>query len=328
MVAIALLDADICLPVIGFPKDADPLPFEHLGLLHGKTNWLADQDRHLEMEIVDSEERRWIVVDIVQLKAEPRRWWQLRRPADPPPEVELEEIEPQAFAITRARVEAVALELFETGDEALTAISAASDMAALSAACFEITVRGQGRRVLAGVPDIAIRPPEAVARRALILFAIVRLSLGADRLSILQWLDKQDLNVALSPDEVDLLGKFRSSEQELAAAMWNIEQLVAILWALGLMDWPASIDAVDASVIADVVPPTAEQGVAAFVGNASLRSPIELAAVAERHHILAREAASRYAAEQNDQNANEASAMRRRSGALQWILNPDRLDWE
>jgi len=329
MVDMAMAQAGMQFPVLGFPSDGDVMPFEGMGLLAGKMGWLAGQGRHLGLEIVDSTERRWIVSGLVSLEPPKKRWWQFGRSADmdePLSDIALREIEPQPFPATRARVEAEAASLFDESDEALAAIRAAATMAELSEACFQITLRGQGRRILSGDAGVAIRSASDVASRALLLFAAVRVALRVDRVTIVEWLVDHDLHQAMTPDESDLFTKIRLSDQRRAEAGWEMERLTALLWALGLVTMSPDGEDPDISTIVELVPPTGALSLERFLAS-ELKPARELAAMAERYREILQAASEDHARDSSDEAAARVESAGRRYTALQWVINPDRIDW-
>jgi len=326
-VGIPMIKAGLRAPVLAFLPDDDIFPFEDLGLLFGKAGWLARQDRHVGVELVNSDEQRWIISRLVQAEPAKRPWWQLGRTVEPAWEIEVEPLEPQSFAETRARVERQASLIFEAGDEALLAIGEAGTMADLCKACFEITVWAQGCRILAGDDTIAIRSATDVADRALILFALVRISVDTPRLKTMEWLDGHGLIEAMAPSQPPLFRAFRLSDQQRAEAGWYIENLSALLWALGFADMPPPDDYPDLSTIVDIVPPSADIGVDAFKAMSGLRPPYELARMAALCRTQLREAERSFEVAPSDAGQDRCEALFRRGSTLQWILNPERLEW-
>lgn len=327
MTGIAMMQAGMKAPVLAFLPDDDVFPFDALGLLFGKARWLAQQDRHVGIEIVDSDERRWAVTGLCPGEAPKKRWWQLGAPAEPVDDIELQPLDSQRFDVTRRRVEAQASALFNEGDEALAQIRSSSTMAELSAACFQITMRAQGRRILAGDPAVRVRRADEVARRALTLFAMVRLSHDVDRSDIMNWLASHGLTQALSPDEAELLAARRLTEEQRGEAGWTIEGLVALLWALGFIEMPRSDAFADISAIIEIVPPSGDISVDAFLAAARLRPLPEIAAMSEDYHEALCRARIGYAENPSGADAGLADVAHRRAGALQWIMNPERLLW-
>lgn len=327
MTGVPMTQAGLRAPLLAFPTDDDVFPFEDVGHLIRKSGWLVSEDRHVGVEIVDSAERRWVISGLVQGEPEKRRWWQFGRASEPQWEIEIEPRDPEPFAVTRQRVADQASRIFAEGDDALADIRAAATMADLSRACFEITLRAQGLRILAGDQAVPLRTPLDVARRAIILFAFVRLALGIDRRAAITGMDEA-LLAAVSPSEAALLAERRWTEEQLGEAGWNIEGLVALLWALDLADMPAAGELIDAEAIGEIVPPTADTSCQSFLQAATLRPAMEIAAAAERFWAETRSAADDYAAEGPERAANIARSSYLRYGALIWVLNPGRLNWE
>lgn len=322
-----MTEAGLDFPVLGFPCDDDVFPFEHLALLFGKSLWWAERGRLDGMEIVDSAGRRWKAAGVVQRAPTKKRWWQFGGTAEPEHDIELQPLDPESFASTRQRVEALAGQIFPGDDEALADVRSATDMAELAGACFQITVRAQAMRILAGRPAVPIRSVDAVVDRALISFALVRISLGVDRIDVMEWLDAQGLVEALRPSEPPFFTSVRLSDQQKAEAGWSVEGLVALLWALGFSDLPPTGDHPDLSTIISIVPPAGDMDVESFRRSARLRPAHDLAVMAEHCRIRLSEAERDYEAVPSDDTANVADGLRRRYFAIQWILNPDRLEW-
>ncbi|MFP5455895.1 MAG: DUF4272 domain-containing protein, partial [Alphaproteobacteria bacterium] len=257
---VGLMDADIRFPVLGFPVDDDPMPFQAIGLLRGKTGWLSERGRHLDLEIVDSAGRSWTVTGVVERAPVARKWWQFGRAKDDdaPAEVMLTPGPARSFDDTRARILAFADGLFEADDDDALAARAAETMDALAGAAFQLMVRAQGRRLLRGDGGIAVRSQAEVVTRALVLSAVVLAVHGADRDPLLDWLVEEQL-ADLTPSEADLLTIDDLPDEQRYRSAIEIERLAALLWALGLYDLPISqepteIEA-DLPAIVSMMPP-------------------------------------------------------------------------
>lgn len=328
LTTVPMSQAGLEPPFLAFPTDDDPFPFAGVGLLIGKLGWWADQDRHVGVEIVDSAEKRWVVSGLVEVAPAKRRWWGLGKPSAPEWDIEVRPLDSEPFEATRQRVELQASRIFEGGDDALAQIRSANSLADLGEACLHhITIRAQGCRILAGDLAIPIRPPADVARRALILFALVRISLKADRIKTMEWLSDKGLIEAITPAEPPLFTSLRLSDEQRSEAGWNVEGLAALSWALGYMDMPAPGEFADISAIADIMPPSADVDVERFVSNAALRPPRALAQMAEACREAMLRAEQAYRETPSSECANAAEAAGRRYMAIQWITNPDRLEW-
>ncbi len=324
---VAMTQAGLKAPLLAFVPDDDVYPFENVGHLFNKAGWWVGKDRHLGIEIVDSAGQRWVISGLVEVEAPKRRWWQFGRSPQPQWEIEVQPFDTESFTETRRRVVDQASRIFDQNDEALAAIRVSTTMADLSQACFQITARAQSCRILAGDSSVLIRSTDDVAERALILFALVRISFKADRLKIMEWLQKSDLINAISPDEPPLFTSLRLSDQQRAEAGWNVEELSALLWALGLADMPPHDDHPDLSLITHIVPPAADIAVDEFKANSRLRPPLELARMAETCRLQLGDAEKEHEAVPSDDNANLVDALYRRHSAIQWVLNPERLEW-
>lgn len=329
---VGLMDADLRFPVLGFPVDGDPMPFQAIGLLRGKTGWLSERGRHLGLEIVDSAGRSWTVTGVVERTPAPRKWWQFGRAKDDdaPAEVMLTPGPVRSFDDTRARILAFADSLFDANDDDVLAARSAETMEALASAAFPLLVRAQGRRLLRGDGPVAVRSQAEVATRALVLSAVVLAVHGADRAPLLDWIIEEQF-ADISPSELDLLTVDNLPDEQRFGSAIEIERLAALLWALGLYDLPVSqepteIEA-DLPAIVSMMPPggnrTAEE-----IRASTLRPAEEIAALAERQTELMR-AADRMLAQNKDDEGQAlvAYVAEGRSIALQWIINPDRIDW-
>ncbi|MBP8230733.1 MAG: DUF4272 domain-containing protein [Rhizorhabdus sp.] len=166
--------------------------------------------------------------------------------------------------------------------------------------------------------------------RALVLSAVVLAVHGADRDPLLDWLVEEQL-ADLTPSEADLLTIDDLPDEQRYRSAIEIERLAALLWALGLYDLPISqepteIEA-DLPAIVSMMPPGGER-TAQEIRTSTLRPAKEIAALAERQTALMR-AADRMLAENEEDEGQAVIAYvaEGRSIALQWIINPDRIDW-
>jgi len=79
------------------------------------------------------------------------------------------------------------------------------------------------------------RPASEVARRCLILCAVVAVSHEEDRTSIIAWLKSEGLWKDVSPDERSLFQSKKPTKKKLIQASWRVEALHVLLWALQLV---------------------------------------------------------------------------------------------
>jgi len=142
-------------------------------------------------------------------------------------------------------------------------------------------------------PD-EIRSASEIATRALALFAVVGTALGAPRTDVVEWLRRESLWEALSPQEMVFLSQDSPSERELINATWRSEALLMLLWSIGLIDdLPKLNDQCDAGAFQAVLPPFAGVTAGEFVAGARRREDAELLEMADslmNAHWEAREA--------------------------------------
>ncbi|KRB82645.1 hypothetical protein ASE00_11440 [Sphingomonas sp. Root710] len=323
MTTISADKAGIDYPGIGFLEDGGIISFDSVGSLTGIIAELESRAAHVRSEIVDGAGRRWRVAGVRRSHTEPERsWWQFWRPAVSPVrlDIDLEEMAPLSFEACRDRGAAHVATLFDGDDRVLARIGAAATMEELSDACMSVMLRTANRRILQGAVDVKTATSIDVARRAMVLFAAVRVSHKVGSLNVLGWLDQHDLISAMSPDEVDLFGTLRPSDEQRARAGWNIEALAALVWALGKRDMPEFGQFVDdIAPVMEIVPPTAAISVRDFMTAAELRPMQEIAAMAESYWQRLPEAQAA------GEDAHEAAF--RRCVALQWIVTPQ-MGWE
>ena len=176
----------IQFPALGFSTDEVMAFDEMMELLAGAVT-LERQGRHVGMEVVDSAERRWKVTGIYRPEPKQRPWWKFW-PSLTAPEIEeqaeLEEIEPQSFAVTRHRAHALWERWLDSDDGKLPALLAAPSMKELAKLCGNLEIRQSARRILAGDSSVQIRDAGEVARRAVVLFAIWGVAAGESRKEI------------------------------------------------------------------------------------------------------------------------------------------------
>lgn len=148
--------------------------------------------------------------------------------------------------------------------------------------------------------EITLRPPSAVAARAIVVAAVCRrahLELApteqgsddpeGDRFDLAAWLSEQGLDPALTRNEARLvktrLGKV--SRDEAVAAGWQVEGLIVLAWAMRLIEEaPAYDEAVDPSMVLSRVPAPWD-ATQAFRTASLLRPELEIARERERAEL-------------------------------------------
>src|SRR5690606_408175 len=99
------------------------------------------------------------------------------------------------------------------------------------------------------------RKPSDVARRAILLHAMVHISIGADRVKVMEWLHDTGLIGATSPLEAELLTRFRVPYERRVEASWDAEHLATLLWAMKRIDMPPPDEKCDVRLFGEILPP-------------------------------------------------------------------------
>ncbi|WP_420381646.1 DUF4272 domain-containing protein [Novosphingobium sp.] len=174
-----------------------------------------------------------------------------------------------------------------------------------------------------------IRSPREVAFRALGLFSVVGLALGADRSDILDWLTEHDLWQKLSASEIGFVDTLDPSRQQLVNISWLSERLVMILWALGAVDaLPPPDEQCNTALFQEKLPPFALISVSDFVTAAQLRSPTELIAMADDVLGLHWEARDARHKGRTSNPRVDMEIIQERHHAINWVIGYDGLDWD
>lgn len=178
-------------------------------------------------------------------------------------------------------------------------------------------------------PPDQIRTPQEIARRALALFAIVGLSLGAPKEQTLTWLKEESLWDELSPVELEYASAAEPTQQQRVNASWRSEALLVLVWALGTIDkMPALNEQCDAGDFQQLLPPFASISARTFVARAERRSDealIELADELLNAHWEARDA--RIHGKTMPPNL-DIGVIQERHHAINWVIGYDGLPWD
>lgn len=126
-----------------------------------------------------------------------------------------------------------------------------------------------------------IRSADEVARRCIVLYAVLAAGHDVPRDEIVAWLRREQLWDAVSPGESQFLLSESPTPQQRINATWRAEALFPLLWALGLIArLPCPRQLCDLQLIQGVLPPLFEP-VAEFISSARLRSDSEIQAANE-----------------------------------------------
>ena len=126
-----------------------------------------------------------------------------------------------------------------------------------------------------------IRSADEVARRCIVLYAVIAAGHDEPRDQLVQWLRREGLWDAVSPKESELFLAESPTRHQRANATWRAEALFPLLWSLGLIaELPSPQQLCDVQLIRSVLPPLFDS-VGEFVSTARLRSDAEIHAANE-----------------------------------------------
>lgn len=178
-------------------------------------------------------------------------------------------------------------------------------------------------------PPDAVRSPEEVARRALALFSVVGVALGAPRGDVLQWLNETGIVEDLAPSEERFLGTPNPSHQQIVDGGWLSERLVVLCWALGKVeDLPPPDQQCDTALFQDLLPPFADTSTSSFIANATLQSDEVLTGKADEllhQHWEARNAKLTGA---RPKTPVDIEIVQERHHAINWVIGYDGVPWD
>jgi hypothetical protein len=115
-----------------------------------------------------------------------------------------------------------------------------------------------------------MRSADEVARRCVVLYAIIAAGHEEPREQLVEWLQREGLWDAVSPQEVEFLTSNSLTRQQYVNATWRAEALFPLLWALGRVpQMPLPTSLCDVQLIRQVLPPLFES-VSEFISSAQL----------------------------------------------------------
>ncbi|MGH9908598.1 MAG: DUF4272 domain-containing protein [Pyrinomonadaceae bacterium] len=115
-----------------------------------------------------------------------------------------------------------------------------------------------------------LRSPQAVARRAIVLYGLAAIGHDANKAQVVNSWKEAGVRTDLSPSERAFVEAESVTKQERANATWRVEALWVLLWALGLIDTLAFPDQpCDVDRIHSLIPKPHEAN--SFIESAKLR---------------------------------------------------------
>lgn len=177
-------------------------------------------------------------------------------------------------------------------------------------------------------PD-EIRDAPVIARRALALFAVVGLGLGAPKGETVSWLRDESLWNELTPEELEFVNSANPTERQVINASWRSEALLVLLWALGAVrELPGLSEQCDTDAFRPILPPFSDVDVGEFVASAQRRPDEELLELADEMlnaHWEARDARIHH----RSMPAHlDIGIIQERHHAINWVIGYDGLPWD
>jgi hypothetical protein len=121
-----------------------------------------------------------------------------------------------------------------------------------------------------------IRDADAVARRCIILYAVVAAGHNEPRDQLVAWLRHEGLWEAVTPKESEFLLSKSPTRQQQVNATWRAEALFSLVWSLGLIgELSIPQQLCDVQLVRSVLPPLFGS-VGRFISEAKLRNDSEL----------------------------------------------------
>lgn len=174
-----------------------------------------------------------------------------------------------------------------------------------------------------------VRSPQEIARRALALFAIVGLALGAPKDETLSWLKEHSLWNELTPIELEYASSPSPTKQQQVNASWRSEALLVLLWALGeLEQMPPLNEQCDTGEFQRILPPFAEVSVSKFIEEASRRSDEVLTDLADELLNFHWEARDARVHGRPVPSHLDIGIIQERHHAINWVIGYDGLPWD
>jgi len=126
-----------------------------------------------------------------------------------------------------------------------------------------------------------IRSAEEVARRCIVLYAVLAAGHGGPRDELVAWLRREGIWQNVSPAESEFLLSESPTERQRVNATWRAEALFPLVWSLGLIsELPIPHQLCDVQLIRSVLP-SLLGSVGEFVSTSRLRCDSEIHAANE-----------------------------------------------
>ncbi len=178
-------------------------------------------------------------------------------------------------------------------------------------------------------PPNQARTAEEIARRALALFGVVGLALGAPKADTISWLKEEQLWDELTPREIAYVSARTHTKQQTINASWRSEALLVLVWALDrVKSLPALSAQCDTRVFKAILPPFADLSTQEFISSARRRGADELTEMADDildAHWRVRDAKLHG---KSIPAGLDVGVIQERHHAINWVNGYDDLPWD
>lgn len=171
-----------------------------------------------------------------------------------------------------------------------------------------------------------LRSPQEVARRCVVLIAVVATGHGDRRPKLLPWLKNEGLLGDVSPDEMRVLKAKALAHRDQANSTWRVEAIVPLLWALGKLP-KLPVPTMKSFSIRGCMPLPLEPA-AEFIATAKLRPDRALRDAQDlvyNQNWACRDARLNG---RKPQRAMDPEVIQERHYALNWLVNDEGEAWD
>lgn len=125
------------------------------------------------------------------------------------------------------------------------------------------------------IEDDEYRSPQEIAKRAIVLTALIKVVFGEDQNRVFDWLKSENLWEELSPYELDFT-KNTQDERACINISWRSEALVSLLWSINkIVALPALNEQVDFVHMSKAIP-CFMKSTSDFIQKCQLRNECEI----------------------------------------------------
>lgn len=173
-----------------------------------------------------------------------------------------------------------------------------------------------------------VREAAEVARRCIVLHAVIAAGHHESRPELVRWLRKEGLWEFVSLQEASFFEVESLTQQQYVNATWRAEALLPLLWALGRIEqMPPPVELCDAELLQDAMPPLFET-VGEWLAFARLRDRDKIWAANEeiyQAHWKVRDAQLNH---RSIPNGYSPEIVQERHHALNWLIGYMGQDWD